>query len=106
MRKPLIAIGIISLFLLLITRLPSNKELPTTFTSLLPCETGCPDKYGSNAVWDFNQKECWSCPPGYVRNFELVTSRRACVLYKYGLYADAKREGKLDCGEMLFANTK
>lgn len=101
MKKLLIALSISSLFVLLITRLPSDNEIPSTLTHFIPCEAGCTTKYGPNAVWDYNKKECWSCPPGYVRNFELVTSRRACVLYKYGLYADAKREGKLDCGEII-----
>lgn len=106
MKKSLIAMGTISLFAILIALFPSTKETPTILTSPLPCEAGCPTKYGQNAVWDYNEKECWSCPPGYVRSFELVTSRRACVFYKYGLYADARREGKLDCGEAIIADNR
>ena len=104
-KKTVLAMGIFSLFGLLLIMFPSTKHTPTTLIRPLPCEAGCPTKYGQHAVWDFNKKECWSCPPGYVRSFELVTSRRACVLYNYGLYADARREGKLDCGEVIIAHS-
>lgn len=90
------------LFLLLVT--PTSKvDKPLKTSNLLPCYTSCPDQYGSTAFYDFKLQECWSCPKRYTPTLEGVYSRRASKQYKYGLYADAKRLGKLTCRESLIA---
>lgn len=90
------------LFLLFVT--PASKvDKPIKSSTILPCYTGCPDEYGSTAFYDFKLQECWSCPKGYSPTLEGVYSRRACKQYKYGLYADARRLGRLVCGELLIA---
>ena len=82
-----------------------TDKIDTTLkvSTLLPCYTGCPGQYGATAFYDFKLQECWSCPKGYSPTLEGVYSRRACKQYTYGLYADARRLGKLACGDLPIA---
>jgi len=90
------------LFVLFVT--PAAKvDTTLKVSALIPCYTGCPGQYGSTAFYDFKLQECWSCPKGYSPTLEGVYSRRACKQYTYGLYADARRLGKLACGDLPIA---
>jgi hypothetical protein len=59
---------------------------------------GCKRKYGGGAFYDPRKGgECWTCPRGYKRTLEAVTSGKACSKGVFGPFSRATRKGKSGC---------
>ncbi len=60
---------------------------------------GCSNKYGRGAFFDpRNGGECWTCPGGYKRTLEAVTSSKACAKdLIFGPFSRATRKGSDGC---------
>ncbi len=59
---------------------------------------GCKRKYGGGAFFDPRKGgECWTCPRGYKRTLEAVTSAKACSKGIFGPFSRATRKGKNGC---------